>query len=43
MPPAPDALRRTAAKPIGLAAVAGALVDWEDLEETVKEISPLES
>jgi prevent-host-death family protein len=37
-PPTPDALRRAAARPIGLAAVAGALADWEDLEEAVKEI-----
>jgi prevent-host-death family protein len=37
-PPTPDALRRTTAKPIGLAAVAGALADWEDLEEAVEEI-----
>lgn len=37
-PPTPEALRRTAEKPIGLAAVAGALADWEDLEETVEEI-----
>ncbi|MGA2164063.1 MAG: type II toxin-antitoxin system Phd/YefM family antitoxin [Solirubrobacteraceae bacterium] len=37
-PPTPDAVRGTTAKPIGLAAVAGALAGWEDLEETVKEI-----
>lgn len=37
-PPTPDALRGTTSKPIGLAAVAGALADWEDLEEAVKEI-----
>lgn len=37
-PPTSDALRGTTAKPIGLAAVAGALADWEDLEEAVEEI-----
>lgn len=37
-PPTPGALRRMTARPIGLAAVAGALADWEDLEEAVKEI-----
>jgi prevent-host-death family protein len=37
-PPTPDTLRRTTARPIGLAAVAGALADWEDLEEAVKDI-----
>ncbi|HEY7953259.1 MAG TPA: type II toxin-antitoxin system prevent-host-death family antitoxin [Solirubrobacteraceae bacterium] len=37
-PPTPEALAPAAAKPIGLAAVAGALADWDDLEETVEEI-----
>jgi prevent-host-death family protein len=37
-PPTPEALRPPAARPIGLAAVAGALADWEDLDETVREI-----
>jgi prevent-host-death family protein len=38
VPPTPEALRRTAERPIGLAAVAGALADWEDLDEAVQEI-----
>jgi antitoxin (DNA-binding transcriptional repressor) of toxin-antitoxin stability system len=37
-PPTPEALSRTASRPIGLAAVAGALAEWEDLEEAVEEI-----
>ncbi len=37
-PPTPEALRRTAERPIGLAAVAGALAEWEDLDEAVDEI-----
>jgi prevent-host-death family protein len=37
-PPTPEALRRSAERPIGLAAVAGALADWEDLDESVEEI-----
>lgn len=37
-PPTPEALQPVAEKPIGLAAVAGALAEWEDLEETVEEI-----
>lgn len=37
-PPTPEALRGTTGKPIGLAAVAGALAEWEDLEETVRDI-----
>ena len=37
-PPTPEALRRTAERPVGLAAVAGALAEWEDLEEAVREI-----
>jgi len=37
-PPTPEALRPAAEEPIGLAAVAGALAEWEDLEESVEEI-----
>ncbi len=37
-PPTTEALQPAAEKPIGLAAVAGALAEWEDLEETVEEI-----
>jgi antitoxin (DNA-binding transcriptional repressor) of toxin-antitoxin stability system len=37
-PPTPEALRRTAERPIGLAAVAGALAEWEDLDAAVDEI-----
>ena len=37
-PPTPDALRDAAHRPIGLAAVAGALADWDDLDEAVREI-----
>jgi prevent-host-death family protein len=38
-PPSGEALRAAVTdKPIGLAAVAGALADWDDLEETVEEI-----
>lgn len=37
-PPTPEALRPPVQRPIGLAAVAGALAEWEDLEETVEEI-----
>jgi antitoxin (DNA-binding transcriptional repressor) of toxin-antitoxin stability system len=37
-PPTPEALQPAAEQPIGLAAVAGALAEWEDLEETVQEI-----
>jgi antitoxin (DNA-binding transcriptional repressor) of toxin-antitoxin stability system len=37
-PPTPDALRTPFTRPIGLAAVAGALADWDDLDETVREI-----
>jgi antitoxin (DNA-binding transcriptional repressor) of toxin-antitoxin stability system len=37
-PPTPDALRAPAQKPIGLAAVAGALADWDDLDATVRDI-----
>ncbi|HWX46171.1 MAG TPA: type II toxin-antitoxin system prevent-host-death family antitoxin [Solirubrobacteraceae bacterium] len=37
-PPTPEALRPPARRPVGLAAVAGALADWEDLDEAVREI-----
>lgn len=37
-PPTSEALRPTAGRPVGLAAVAGALAEWEDLDETVREI-----
>jgi antitoxin (DNA-binding transcriptional repressor) of toxin-antitoxin stability system len=37
-PPTPEALKPPAEEPIGLAAIAGALAEWEDLEETVEEI-----
>lgn len=37
-PPTPEALKPSTGEPIGLAAVAGALAGWEDLEETVEEI-----
>jgi antitoxin (DNA-binding transcriptional repressor) of toxin-antitoxin stability system len=37
-PPTPDAMRGAAQRPIGLAAVAGALADWDDLDETVHDI-----
>jgi prevent-host-death family protein len=37
-PPTPEALQPAAGEPIGLAAVAGALAGWEDLDETVQEI-----
>jgi antitoxin (DNA-binding transcriptional repressor) of toxin-antitoxin stability system len=37
-PPTPEALRGTAGRPIGLAAVAGALAEWEDLDDAVREI-----
>jgi antitoxin (DNA-binding transcriptional repressor) of toxin-antitoxin stability system len=37
-PPTPDALRRQGQRPIGLAAMAGALADWADLDEAVREI-----
>lgn len=38
VPPTPDVLRDTAQRPIGLAAVAGALADWDDLDEAVQAI-----
>lgn len=37
-PPTPEALRASAPRPIGLAAVAGALAEWADIDEAVEEI-----
>ena len=37
-PPTSDALRGAVQRPIGLAAVAGALADWDDLDDAVQEI-----
>lgn len=37
-PPTPDTLRGTVQRPIGLAAAAGALADWDDLDEALKDI-----
>jgi prevent-host-death family protein len=37
-PPTSEALRSRTARPTGLAAVAGALTEWEDLDRTVQEI-----
>ncbi len=36
-PPTPEAMRATAS-PVGLAAVAGALAEWDELEQVVDEI-----
>lgn len=36
--PTPEALHASPPRPIGLAAVAGALAEWDDLDETVQEI-----
>lgn len=38
VPPAPDLLEAPAPPPSGLAALAGALADWEDLDVVVEEI-----
>jgi prevent-host-death family protein len=38
VPPTPDALRGSAARPIGLAAVAGALAEWDDVDNAVRDI-----
>jgi hypothetical protein len=38
VPAGEEAVRAPAAAPIGLAAVAGALADWDDLDEVVEEI-----
>ena len=38
VPPTREALQRGAGSPLGLAAVAGALADWDDLEDVVGEI-----
>jgi antitoxin (DNA-binding transcriptional repressor) of toxin-antitoxin stability system len=37
-PPTPDALRGSVRRPIGLAAIAGALADWDDLDDTVRDV-----
>jgi prevent-host-death family protein len=37
-PPTSDALRSPVQRPIGLAAIAGALADWDDLDDTVRDI-----
>ncbi len=37
-PPTPEALRPATGKTVGLAAVAGALAEWEDLDAAVDEI-----
>jgi prevent-host-death family protein len=37
-PPTPEAMRGALRKPIGLAAVAGALAEWDDLDTAVQEI-----
>jgi prevent-host-death family protein len=36
--PSEQAMRAAAEKPVGLAAVAGALADWEDIDEVVHDI-----
>jgi prevent-host-death family protein len=38
VPPTPGAMRPSVGDPIGLAAVAGALADWDELDEVVTEI-----
>jgi prevent-host-death family protein len=38
VPPSTEAMRAPAGTPVGLAAVAGALAEWEDLDEVVTEI-----
>lgn len=38
VPPAAELLDAPSQPPGGLATIAGALADWDDLEETVKEI-----
>jgi antitoxin (DNA-binding transcriptional repressor) of toxin-antitoxin stability system len=37
-PPTSDALRSPTQRPIGLAAIAGALADWDDLDDAVRDI-----
>lgn len=37
-PPTPETLRPAASRKLGLAAVAGALAEWEDLDAAVDEI-----
>jgi len=38
VPPTPEAMQGEAEGPIGLAAMAGALAEWDDLDEVVEEI-----
>jgi prevent-host-death family protein len=38
VPPSPDIARIPNGPPIGLAAIAGALADWDDLDEVVEDI-----
>jgi len=38
VPPSPQALRPSVGSPVGLAAVAGALADWEELDDVVEDI-----
>jgi prevent-host-death family protein len=37
-PPTSEALRSSIQRPIGLAAIAGALADWDDLDDAVRDI-----
>ena len=36
--PSEHVMRAAAGRPVGLAAVAGALADWEDIDEVVRDI-----
>jgi prevent-host-death family protein len=38
VPPSAEAMRAAAAAPIGLAALAGALAEWDELDQVVEEI-----
>jgi prevent-host-death family protein len=38
VPPSPDVARMPSGPPAGLAAVAGALADWDDLDEVIEDI-----
>lgn len=38
IPPTPEAVRRPEAGPVGLAAMAGALSEWDDIDEAVRQI-----
>jgi prevent-host-death family protein len=38
VPPSERALRAADQRPLGLAAVAGALADWEEIDEVVRDI-----